>query len=576
MLGVSVSRFRFILLGSIWVVILCFSAAALGVSCSVAGAHTPSEAEAAFLKGDYEKAASLYGTLLKLQPNDPPVVAGLAEVLLRQQKVAEAADIIAKGLTAQPKSTLLLTKKAAVLYRQGTPWLAGGVAEDAFKQDPCNARLHLMRARLLRLNSLYAGERAEILTAHQLDPYDPEIRGEWIGTLPLKERIKELEAYLATPTGDDAEDIRHTRTYLDALKKRDSEPRKACRLASNTQATEIPFAFLMRDATHVRAFGLDVKLNDHRARLEIDTGAGGLVVSRTVAEHAGLKAFVENEVSGIGSEGEKKAYSAYADKIHIGSLEFHDCMVEVINSRNVVGDSDGLIGMDVLSGFLVTLDYPMQKLVLGPLPSRPTDAGPQTPALQTGDTSDADQADAPAAAASAANPEKEAASKTPAAAAAPKGPQNRYVAPEMQNYSKVYRVGHDLIMPTALNKPANPPKLFILDTGSFTTTISPEAAREITKLRNDDSMTIHGVSGKVDKVYSADNVTFYFGSLAQVGRDVVSFDVSKISKDTGLEISGFIGATTLSQVAMHIDYRDGLVKFDYDPSRGYKRMLPTQ
>jgi len=131
-------------------------------------------------------------------------------------------------------------------------------------------------------------------------------------------------------------------------------------------------------------------------------------------------------------------------------------------------------------------------------------------------------------------------------------------------------------MPTALNKPANPPKLFILDTGSFTTTISPEAAREITKLRNDDSMTIHGVSGKVDKVYSADNVTFYFGSLAQVGRDVVSFDVSKISKDTGLEISGFIGATTLSQVAMHIDYRDGLVKFDYDPSRGYKRMLPTQ
>jgi hypothetical protein len=30
-----------------------------------------------------------------------------------------------------------------------------------------------------------------------------------------------------------------------------------------------------------------------------------------------------------------------------------------------------------------------------------------------------------------------------------------------------------------------------------------------------------------------------------------------------------IGATTLGQVTMHIDYRDGLVKFDYDRNRGY-------
>jgi hypothetical protein len=37
-----------------------------------------------------------------------------------------------------------------------------------------------------------------------------------------------------------------------------------------------------------------------------------------------------------------------------------------------------------------------------------------------------------------------------------------------------------------------------------------------------------------------------------------------------MEISGFIGATTLSQCTIHIDYRDGLVKFDYNPLRGYR------
>ena len=73
----------------------------------------------------------------------------------------------------------------------------------------------------------------------------------------------ELEAYLASPTGDDPEDIRRMKTYLDSLKKRLAEPHKSCRLVSSTNSTVIPFAMMMRDATHIRAFGLDVKLNDH-------------------------------------------------------------------------------------------------------------------------------------------------------------------------------------------------------------------------------------------------------------------------------------------------------------------------
>jgi hypothetical protein len=45
-------------------------------------------------------------------------------------------------------------------------------------------------------------------------------------------------------------------------------------------------------------------------------------------------------------------------------------------------DIDGLIGMDVFSQFLVTLDYPMHKLLLGPLPPRPGEAA-AAPALKT-------------------------------------------------------------------------------------------------------------------------------------------------------------------------------------------------
>jgi hypothetical protein len=81
---------------------------------------------------------------------------------------------------------------------------------------------------------------------------------------------------------------------------------------------------------------------------------------------------------------------------------------------------------------------------------------------------------------------------------------------------------------------------------------------------------VKGINGEVKNVYSADEVTFNFAHLSQKAHDVVAFDTSRISKNVGMEISGFLGATTLNLLAIHIDYRDGLVKFDYNPNRGYR------
>jgi hypothetical protein len=116
-------------------------------------------------------------------------------------------------------------------------------------------------------------------------------------------------------------------------------------------------------------------------------------------------------------------------------------------------------------------------------------------------------------------------------------------------------------------------KLFILDTGAWATSITPTAAREVTKVRGDDSYEIHGISGKVEKVYAADDITFTFAGISQRIAGVPSFDLSSVSKSEELEISGFLGARTLQQVTIHIDYRDGLVKFDYDPKTA-NNLLP--
>lgn len=108
--------------------------------------------------------------------------------------------------------------------------------------------------------------------------------------------------------------------------------------------------------------------------------------------------------------------------------------------------------------------------------------------------------------------------------------------------------------------------MFILDTGAFSTTISPEAAREVTKVRANDRMHVHGINGNVDKVYSADSITFRFANVSQKVEDVVAFAIPSST----MEVSGLIGYTALAQMTIGIDYRDGLVKFSYDPNRGYK------
>jgi hypothetical protein len=46
-----------------------------------------------------------------------------------------------------------------------------------------------------------------------------------------------------------------------------------------------------------------------------------------------------------------------------------------------------------------------------------------------------------------------------------------------------------------------------------------------------------------------------------------AFDTSAFTNDSGMEISGLVGLKTLSGMTIHIDYRDGLAKFDYDPKR---------
>ena len=88
---------------------------------------------------------------------------------------------------------------------------------------------------------------------------------------------------------------------------------------------------------------------------------------------------------------------------------------------------------------------------------------------------------------------------------------DRYVAPEMKGYTPIFRFGHALLIPTKVNDSA--PMLFLIDTGAFDNTITPAAAKQVTKISRDDNFKVKGINGEVKEVYRADKANLQFAHL---------------------------------------------------------------
>jgi len=510
------------------------------------------EAEDYFRKGSFDQAIAKYNEVLKSGTQSAEAYSGIVRCYLRQDRVRDAAEILEKGLQAQPADPGLKVAQGELLFRQGKI----GEAEKTFVQminaGEAPARAYLGLARVSSAVAMYAREYRLIVRAHELDPGDQDIQKEWMGTLPRTDRIKSLESYLAQPTSDDADTRRGLSEYLELLKARQAAPRGGCRLVSDVTATETELLPLLLDPSHLRGLGLPVTINGQKSKLLLDTGAGGITVNRKLAARAGVQRMVDVRIGGIGDKGDAKGYAAYADSIRIGNLEFRNCPVEVIDKRSVA-DEEGLIGADVFQRFLIEIDFPDRKLRLSPLPARPGE--PQVkPSLASDDDESGSESD-PKPAGSAVN----GANPSPV----PKH-FDRYVGPEMRSYAHVFRFSHMLLVSTKINDVTG--KLFLIDSGAWNNMITPDAAREVTKVHGDSDTIIRGLSGKVNKVYETGTVVLEFGGLRQKNEDMVAFDLSNISRDVGTEVSGTLGFALLNWLKIKLDYRDALVKFEYAPN----------
>jgi hypothetical protein len=203
--------------------------------------------------------------------------------------------------------------------------------------------------------------------------------------------------------------------------------------------------------------GIEMAINGATAVLMVDTGATGILLGRKMAEKAGVTKVTDTHIRGVGDRGEQSGYLGRVDSVRVGGLEFRDCYVEVVDRKDAVGD-EGLVGADLFRDFLVDLDFSGRKFrlsQLSPLPSEKSGAA-SVNSTETRELHD------------------------------------RHIAPEMKSYTPVYRFGHNLLVPTRINDSLT--KLFIMDSGASTNSISPEAAREVTKVATDNNTRIQGLS----------------------------------------------------------------------------------
>ena len=458
---------------------------------------------------------------------------GLVRALIGEDRVADAHK---ESMAMSQTKTAAALGEVAVSeadYRAAEIDAALTHAQAALAIDPCEAQAASAMADVLGLLGMNARSARLLAQAHHLRPNDELIRRSWIGSLPISERQPELARYLGGPhnlSPDREQSYSNALTYLKA--RRPGE----CKVISKAETARIPLRPVFGDNARPVAFGLDLDLNQTRRRMQIDTGASGIILTPGAARALKLEPEYKLKAAGIGDEGKVESYLAHVKSIRIGEVEIQDCLVEVLGKSKL--HVDGLIGMNVFSHFLVTLNYPDAQLQLDSLPIRP----PQT---QNGALSD----------------QKE---QKPALndAGVDTGPRDRYTPPEFKDWTHVIRIGHQILLPAAF-KPGTPPHFLIMDTGASRSVLSPAMAQEAGKLHSSGAHLV-GISGAAKTVFQIDPAQLRVANLQLPAQGFFAYDLTSISHNNGFETSGLLGLPTLQRLTLRIDYRDNLLQLSYD------------
>ena len=416
-----------------------------------------------------------------------------------------------RALVEAPESAAAHEFTGEVLFRRGDFAGAKDAFQRALKLDAHYGLAWWGLARIAECESMHKTAGSYFQRAYVLDPRNPRIYLDWAMRLEDRRRISVLENYAAVvDPNHDRDELKILRQKIALMKALDG--RNIMVLGSPYKHSEIPLAKLTVDSNRKRVYGLEVSVNSHKLKLQLDTGASGILIKRTAAEKARVIKLSEATFRGIGSNIKLPGgYHGIAENVRIGDIEFRDVLIGVSES-DVVTSQDGLIGTDIFARFLVTLDFPNLSLRLDPLPDRGEKLSDGT------------------------------------------------VSSDRRHFTRVFRFGHMLLIPTRVGDSRE--ALFVIDTGATQTLISYDIATQVGAVSRDDRTRISGINGQVSDVFQTGSLYLQFAGFRQSSPGITAFNMWEQSRNLGTEVSGLLGLPVLSLFTLTIDYRDGLVNFD--------------
>jgi Tetratricopeptide repeat/Aspartyl protease len=469
---------------------------------------------AIYKSGDYARALPLLQDAVGKNPKNAVLQAELLSALVFQGRVDEAADVADEDAQNFPQSPDVLAARGELAFYMGDMPQAESLFKAALKLDGQHARAAYGLSKLHRAASNFRTARLLSFGAYQSDPDDGLIALTYSRYLVGEKRQEFLPEFMKN----------HPWFYPRLVQMEESsnelrqelEGRKSFELDGSREETTVPL-FYLHDGPSVVGLGIHLTIEGgKRLSLMLDTGASGILLSQSAIDRAGLKHVGSGQVGGIGDKGMRNTFMSVAETCTIGVLKYKTCIFGATEGKKrAVEAEDGLFGTDFFSGYLITVDFQRSALHLVPLPER--------------------------------QPSPQGYDRTP--------------LPQEQGFTPIFRFGHHLYVSTIVNRKAT--GLFLIDTGSNFSCIDNTFARLTTKIHGNQYVRVKGVSGTVRDVFEADKAELQFGRFRQNNLGLTSINLNNMPEHQEVRMSGILGIQVLPLFRLTLDYRNGLVNFDY-------------
>jgi len=265
---------------------------------------------------------------LVAQPHDADADAALGEALYRAGRIDEADEVLSPLAERDDAPARALAQLGLVRAAQGKGVAAAGLMERAIAQAPRDPWVAYRAAGAARTRA-----RANELLSVFIDAAGAEdadrVEGAR-GTIRLNQALGERKVWISVASPDHAE-----------------LPLKPMVGTGGGYFVEVTLA------------------NRKKIRLLLDTGSTGLFVVERAVKKGGLTPLSEETVFAGGGAGRTASARGLLEKLTIGGVEFADALVTTTKEEfDPQGRIHGVLGLDVFSGYRVTMDLAHGRLAL--------------------------------------------------------------------------------------------------------------------------------------------------------------------------------------------------------------------